>query len=248
MENIKSVALVTGASSGIGRAIAIRLAKDGNHVLAHYGRNYDGAVETLSKIKDINGSGDILQFDVKDSTSIDETLNEYFKSHPSHVLNILVNNAGMHRDNLTGLMSNQNFEEVIQTNLFGPFYLLRWAIKKMIRRRMGHIVNISSLSGQVGNPGQINYAASKAGLIAMTRSLSKEVGSRNIRVNGVAPGMIETKMIEDIPHLDKIKEQIPLKRFGTSEEVAGVVSFLCSDEASYITGQIISVNGGLFPA
>jgi 3-oxoacyl-[acyl-carrier protein] reductase len=234
-------ALVTGASSGIGKATAIRLAKDGYHVLVHFNQNASGAEATFSEIHKNGGTAEVLQFDVKNSAQMEKALegkNPY----------ILINNAGLHKDNLTGLMSNQEFEEVLATNLTGAFYLLRYTVKKMIRERAGVIVNVSSLSGQTGNAGQINYAASKAGLIAMTKSLAMEVGSRGIRVNAVAPGLIETEMIEKIPGLEAYKERIPLKRFGKAEEVAGAISFLCSEDASYITGHTLSINGGLFPS
>jgi len=242
------IALVTGSSSGIGKAIAIRLAKDGYHVLVHYGRNQAGAEDTFTQIQKNGGSAEVLQFDVKDKAKIELVLDSYFEQAKEPTPSVLVNNAGIHSDSMAAIMSDKAFEEVIQTNLFGSFYLMRWCVRKMLRHRKGCIVNIASLSGQMGNAGQINYAASKAGLIAMTKTLSNEVGARNIRVNAVAPGLIETEMIEEIPFLDEIKKRIPLKRVGTAEEVAGVVSFLCSADASYITGQTISVNGGLFPA
>lgn len=240
-----SIALVTGASSGIGRAIALRLAQDGFHLLVHYNTNQQGAEKTLSLLP--QGQASLIQFNMKDSTGMKEKLDQYFEG-VSLPLEVLVNNAGMHDDTLTGLMSDTQFEEVVHTNLFGPFYLMRWGLKKMLKNRRGSIINISSLSGQVGNAGQINYAASKGGLIAMTKTLSKELGPRGIRVNSVSPGLIETEMLSAIPHLEEIKKQIPLQRLGTPEEVAHAVSFLASSQASYITGQTISVNGGLFPA
>ena len=243
-----SIALVTGASSGIGRAIAIRLAKDGYHVLIHYHQNLSGALTTLEHIKKNSAaSGDLIQFDVTQSQSIQNQLDAYF-SKTDLPLSVLVNNAGLHNDSLTGLMSDSQFDQVIQTNLYGPFYLMRWCVKKMLPKRSGAIVNISSLSGQIGNPGQINYAASKAALIAMTQTLAGEVGSRGIRVNAVAPGLIETEMTRSMPQMDALKNQIPLKRFGKPEEVAGAVSFLCSSDASYITGHTLSLNGGLLPS
>lgn len=243
----KSIALVTGASSGIGRAIALRLALDGYHILVHYHQNSSGALETLNKLKEISnaGTGDIIQFDVSQCQMIHNQLEGYFSQHNAP-LAILINNAGQHSDSLTGLMSDAQFDQVIQTNLYGPFYLMRWCIKKMLPKRTGCIVNVSSLSGQIGNPGQINYAASKAALIAMTKTLAAEVGARGIRVNAVAPGLIETGMTDSLPDLDVIKKQIPLKRLGKPEEVAGAVSFLCSKDSSYITGHTLSINGGLF--
>jgi 3-oxoacyl-[acyl-carrier protein] reductase len=240
------VALVTGASSGIGRAISKRLAQDGFYVCVHYNQNEKGAKETLGSLPE--GSGQLVQFDVKDSKSIDSALDGLFKSLGERQISALINNAGIHVDGLLGLMSDEAFESVMRTNVNGPFYLMRWCIRKMIRNRAGTIVNIASLAGQTGNPGQINYAASKGALIAMTKSLSMEVGSRGIRVNAVAPGLIETEMLSGIPNLEEFKKRIPLGRIGTVDEVAGCVSFLCSPDASYITGHTISVNGGLFPS
>jgi 3-oxoacyl-[acyl-carrier protein] reductase len=241
-----NVALVTGASSGIGRAIAKRLARDGFYVCIHYNQNENGAKETLASLPE--KSGEIIQFDVKNSKSIDMALDDLSKKLGERQISVLVNNAGIHVDGLLGLMSDEAFETVMATNVNGPFYLMRWCIRKMIRNRKGCVVNIASLAGQTGNPGQINYSASKAALIAMTKALSMEVGSRGIRVNAVSPGLIETEMLAGIPNLDDFKKRIPLGRIGTVDEVAGCVSFLCSPDASYITGHTISVNGGLFPS
>jgi 3-oxoacyl-[acyl-carrier protein] reductase len=243
----KSAAIVTGASKGIGRAIALRLGRDGFHVVVHFNKDLAGAEKTLAALREQGGTGDLLQFDVSDSAKADAQLSQYFGKHADLSIGALVNNAGIHNDMLTGMMSDESFESVIRTNTFGPFYLMRWCVKKMIRQRSGCIVNVASLAGQTGNPGQMNYAASKAALIAMTKSLCMEVGSRGIRVNAVSPGFIETEMIASIPNLEDFKKRIPLGRFGTSNEVAGAVSFLCSADASYVNGNILSVNGGLFP-
>lgn len=233
--------IVTGASSGIGRAIAIRLAKDGYNIFVHYNSNQDGAQKTLDEVLKYAPESKILQFDISDPDAVETAL----KNIDVHTL---INNAGLHIDGMAVLMSNNAFENVIKTNLFGPFYITKICAKKMLLNRSGCIVNIASLAGQTGNPGQINYAASKAGLIAMTKTLAMELGARGIRVNGVAPGLIETEMLNTIPHLENLKKQIPLGRIGAADEVAGVVSFLCSKDASYITGHTISVNGGLFPS
>lgn len=245
---LRKIALVTGASSGIGQAVAIRLAKDGFHVLIHYHKNQKGAEQTFSEIHSIKGTAEVVQFDVKDRMAMENAIEKIFCSREGLTPFALVNNAGLHRDNLAGLMSDEEFDEVLKTNTSGPFYLIRHVLRKILRLRAGTIVNISSLSGQTGNPGQINYAASKAALIAMTKTLAMEVGARGIRVNAVAPGLIETEMIKGIPQIEEYKKRIPLNRFGTPNEVAAAVSFLCSEEASYITGQTLSVNGGLFPA
>lgn len=245
------IALVTGSSSGIGRAIALRLARDGYHVLVHYNRNASGAERTLSLINEVGGRAEIIQFEVKDPLAIETALDGYF-SQPEKAkpISVLVNNAGIHRDGLAGLMSDDAFDDVMKTNVYGPFYLLRWAIRKMIRNRSGSIVNIASLAGQTGNGGQINYSASKAALIAMTKTLAIEVGSRGVRVNAVSPGLIETEMVDTIPQamLSDLKKRIPLGRIGRAEEVAGAVSFLVSPDAGYITGQTLSVNGGMYPS
>ncbi len=247
MNENKLLALVTGASSGIGSSIAKRLAADNYHVLVHYNKNVDGANRTLASIVESGGSAAVIQFDINNSKDIDSRLDLYFEEN-DYQLSVLVNNAGRKDDALCGIMSDNAFNSTLSTNVSGTFYLLRWATKKMIRHRAGSIVNISSLSGQTGNAGQINYAASKAAIIAMTKTLATELGKRNIRVNAVAPGLIETEMIENIPFIEEIKKQIPLKRIGKPSEVSGVVSFLCSNDATYITGHTISVNGGLFPS
>jgi 3-oxoacyl-[acyl-carrier protein] reductase len=241
-------ALVTGSSSGIGRAIALRLARDGWFILAHYNSREAKAQETCSLIETAGGRSRALRFDVRDSAAIDSALDGFFQANSDHALEAVVNNAGIHLDGMAGMMSDQEFDSVMKTNLYGPFYVLRYSVKRMLRARRGAIVNISSLAGQTGNAGQINYSASKAGVIAMTKSLAMEVGKRNIRVNCVAPGLIETEMLSGIPHLGQIVERIPLGRVGRPEEVAGAVAFLCSDEAAYITGATLSINGGLFPA
>lgn len=247
-QTTKGVALVTGGSSGIGRAIAARLGRDGFHVLVHYNSNEKAAQENASHICALGGRAEILKFDVKNSYEMEVALDTWSKENPGLSWDVLVNNAGIHNDTMLGLMSDDAFDSVMKTNAYGPFFLMRYFVKKMMRQRRGSIVNISSVAGQTGNPGQVNYSASKAALIAMTKSLAMEIGSRNIRVNVVSPGLIETEMISTIPNLDEFKKRIPLGRLGKSEEVAGAVSFLCSDDASYITGCTLSVNGGLFPA
>lgn len=248
-ESLKKVALVTGSSGGIGRAIALRLAKDGYFLLLHFNSNEAKASEVLSQIQAVGAEGKLVRFDLASpDTEIEAALSKALEAVGPHELALLVNNAGIHKDTLTPLMNNEMFDAVIKTNLYGSFYLMRWASKIMMRQRKGAVVNVSSLAGQMGNPGQINYAASKAALIAMTKTMAMELGSRNVRVNAVAPGLIETDMIETIPQLEMMKKRIPLGRFGKPEEVAGAVAFLASDEATYITGHTISINGGLFPS
>jgi 3-oxoacyl-[acyl-carrier protein] reductase len=241
LEIPRKIALVTGASSGIGRAIAIRLAQDGFHVCVHYNSNKSGAEKTLELLREHSPESFILQFNVDSSEEIEKALK------PLEV-HTLINNAGFHKDGMAVLMSDETFESVIKTNLLGPFYVTKICAKKMLAKRTGCIVNIASIAGQIGNAGQINYSASKAGLISMTKTLARELGPRGIRVNAVSPGLIETEMIDQMtPQMEAFKKQIPLQRVGKPEEVAGVVSFLCSQDSSYISGHTISVNGGLYP-
>jgi 3-oxoacyl-[acyl-carrier protein] reductase len=245
----KKIALVTGASGGIGKAIALRLGREGYFLLLHYNSNEAKASEVLGQLEASGYEGKLVRFDLAGSDKdIEKALSVALEGLGAYDLAVLVNNAGIHKDTLTPLMSTEMFDSVVKTNLYGCFYLMRWASKIMMRQRHGVIVNVSSLAGQTGNAGQINYAAAKAGLIAMTKTLAVELGSRNVRVNAVAPGLIETEMIETIPQLEEFKKRIPLRRFGKPEEVAGVVAFLASEDATYISGHTISVNGGLFPS
>ncbi len=242
------IAIVTGASKGIGRAIALRLAQSDYHVIVNFHTDEKGAYEVCGEIAAQGGVATALGFDVSNGAEVEVKLDEIFSRHPEWSLKVLVNNAGYHRDSLLGLMSDEAFDRVLKINTYGSFYLMRWCTKKFLRQRAGCIVNVASVAGQTGNAGQVNYAASKAALIAMTKSLAAEIGSRGIRVNAVAPGLITTAMSEGVPQLDHLIERIPLRRLGKPEEVAGVVAFLCSPDASYITGHTLSVNGGLFPA
>ncbi|MBY0415362.1 MAG: SDR family oxidoreductase [Bdellovibrionales bacterium] len=241
-----NVVIVTGGATGIGRAISLRLAKDGYHVLIHYNSSADAAKSLVTEITGNGGSATSLSFNVKDRKDGEDKLSAFFTENPTLTLFGLVNNAGITKDTLVGLMSDEDFTDVIETNVYGAFFLMRWAVKKMLIKKSGSIVNMSSISGQTGNAGQFNYAASKAAVIAMTKSLSQEVGRKGVRVNAVAPGVIETKMIEEVAFLEGLKQRIPMQRFGKAEEVASVVSFLMSGDASYVTGQTISVNGGLY--
>jgi 3-oxoacyl-[acyl-carrier protein] reductase len=239
--------LVTGASRGIGRAIATRLANDGFSILVHYHSNGEHAQQVASNIQQNGGQAVSIGFDVSDSQQVETSLDGFFNEQTACLFG-LVNNAGVHQDTMAGLMSDQQFDEVVRTNLHGPFYLMRYCLKKLMRQRRGSIVNLASLAGQTGNPGQINYAASKGGLIAMTKTLALELAKRNIRVNAVSPGLIETSMIDAIPDIESLVQRIPMQRMGQPAEVAAAVSFLMSEDSSYVTGQTLSVNGGLFPA
>lgn len=244
--SVKS-ALVTGSSSGIGKSIALELAGDGYFVLVHCNRNREKADAVLGEIKEAGGAGAVLQFDVSDYDTVKVAIDAFLKEHPEHKITALVNNAGVAKDNFFALMSKDDFDSVIRINLLGTMNVSHCLVRHMMRAKNGSIVNISSLAGQTGNMGQTNYSASKAGVIAFTKSLSQEVGSRGIRVNCVAPGLIETEMLEDVPGVGTLIAKTPLKRLGKASEVAGVVSFLCSEKAGFVNGATISVNGGLYP-
>lgn len=239
------VAIVTGASRGIGREIAIRLAGYGATVIVNYCGSREKAEEVVAYIKEQGGSAAAYQGNVADAESMKEMFAYVTKEFKS--VDILVNNAGITRDNLILKMSEEEFDAVIDTDLKGVYNCLKQASRIMLKQRSGRIVNISSVVGVLGNAGQVNYAAAKAGVIGMTKSLARELGSRGITVNAVAPGFIETDMTETLS--DAIKEntltQIPLKRFGKVEDVAETVAFLVSDKAAYITGQTIHVDGGM---
>jgi 3-oxoacyl-[acyl-carrier protein] reductase len=238
---MKGLALVTGASRGIGRACALQLAKDGFEVLVNFRSEEAKARETLALIEKEGGKGRLLGFDVRDEKAVDAALEPILDATP---IAALVVNAGVSRDGLLGMMPKKDWSEVLETTLDGFFHVSRRVVKSMVHERKGRIVTIASVSGLAGIPGQVNYSAAKAGLIGATRSLAQEVAKRGILVNCVAPGFIETDMISSLPKAE-ITKRIPLGRIGRPEEVASVVSFLCSDAASYLTGAIIPVSGGV---
>ena len=238
-------ALVTGGSRGIGRAVSLRLAKAGYTVIINYQSNEQAAQETLQAIQSQGGQAELLRFDVSNPESVQSALDSWQTAHPEDYIDVLVNNAGIRRDNLLVWMEPDDFEAVLRTNLFSFYHVTRPLLTPMIRHKHGRIINIASLSGITGLPGQCNYAAAKGGLIAATKSLAKEVAKKNVTVNAVAPGFIKTDMTDGLEEAE-LKKTVPMNRFGSAEEVAALVAFLASDDASYITGECISINGGLY--
>lgn len=241
MENNKLVALVTGGSRGIGKACALELAKAGVDVVINYAGNEAAANETLAELKALGSNAKAYKFNVADAQLCEENIKAIIEEYGR--IDILVNNAGITRDGLFIRMPQDNWNAVIDTNLNSAFYVSNPVVKLMMKQRSGAIINMSSIVGVMGNAGQANYAAAKAGLIGFTKSLAKELGSRNIRVNAIAPGFIQTDMTKDLP-LDEILKVIPLKKLGQAEDIAKTVKFLALD-AEYITGQVIGVDGGL---
>jgi len=238
--------LVSGGSRGIGRSICVRLANMGMPIVINYNSNALAAEETKRLVEEAGGTAELLPFDVADSKAVDEALMKWEEAHPDDYIAVLVNNAGIRRDNMMFMMSDDDWHSVINTTLDGFFYVTRRLLKHMMpRRRGGRIVNVASLSGVKGLPGQTNYSASKAALIGATKALALEVAPRNITVNAIAPGFIETDMTKELPQ-DELTKMIPVGRFGKPEEVAALVAFLVSDEAAYITGEVININGGLY--
>jgi 3-oxoacyl-[acyl-carrier protein] reductase len=238
------VTLITGATRGIGEAIAVAAAENGSDV-ALWGRNEELLQKTKRRISELGRKAEAYRVDVTRQTEVDEALKNVLKDFSR--LDFLVNNAGITKDNLLLTMKPEEWDQVLQTNLYGVFYCTKAVLRTMMKQRYGKIVNISSIAGITGNPGQTNYSASKAGMIGFTKSLAKEMGKRNICVNAVAPGMIETEMTHNLS--EELKKQylesIPLGRFGKVEEVASLVIFLLSSASDYITGQVLAIDGGL---
>ncbi|MDR1701007.1 MAG: 3-oxoacyl-[acyl-carrier-protein] reductase [Lachnoclostridium sp.] len=239
------IAVVTGASRGIGKCIAIALAREGAEVIVNYNGSEQQANETVDIIKEAGGKAVAAQCNVSDPAASQAFYSNILKEYG--VVDILVNNAGITRDNLIMKMTEEDFAEVIQTNLSGTFYGIKQVTRAMMKKRSGRIINISSVSGVVGNMGQANYSASKAGVIGLTKAAAKELATRGITVNAVAPGFIKTDMTESISETtrEKLIESIPMHKFGNVEDVAEAVVFLASDKAKYITGQVICVDGGI---
>ena len=240
--NAWQVALVTGGSGGIGRAVCVELAQAGCYVIVNYMKNRQGAEAALAQLQAAGGDGEILQFDVRDREAAERAIADIASRHGR--IDVLVNNAGTLADGLFMMMSPENWHSVIDTSLHGFYNMTRPVLEQMVRARRGCVVSISSAASLMPNRGQANYAAAKAGLNAASKTVASEVARMGIRVNVVAPGLIETEMIQQAPK-EHIKTLIPMARIGQPEEVARVVAFLCSDAASYVTGQILSVNGGM---
>ena len=240
------VAIVTGAGRGIGAAIARKLAQEGAKVVVNYGSSAEAASRVVAEIEAAGGMAIAVQASVADQSQVDSMVKQAVDSFGT--IDILVNNAGITRDKLLLRMNVDDWDDVLNTNLRGAFLCLKAVAPILIKKRSGAIVNVGSVIGRVGQAGQINYSASKAGLVGLTKSAAKEFGSRNVRVNAVAPGFIESDMTEVLkPEFrDAILKQIPLARFGAPDDVARVVAFLCSDDAGYVQGEVISIDGGLF--
>lgn len=242
---VNKYALITGGSRGIGRAIALKLAAMGYPVLVNYKSNPQAAKETIRLVEKNGGVAALLPFDVSDKVNARKALDIWQEQNPECVIEILVNNAGIRNDGLMVFMEDEQWNSVLQSSLEGMFVVTQYILKKMLMNRFGRIINIVSLSGQKGMQGQVNYSAAKAGMIGATKALALEVAKRKITVNAIAPGFIKTDMTEGLNEKE-LSAQIPVGRFGLAEEVADLAGFLASENAGYITGQVIGINGGLY--
>lgn len=238
-------ALVTGGSRGIGRAICIKLAEEGYKLLINYVSNDREAEITLEGVRAAGSDGELLKFDVADAAACEASVGAWKAAHPGQHISVLVNNAGIRRDNLLLWMSSEEWHKVLSTNLDSFYNLTRLVVKDMLAAKWGRIVNVASLSGLKGLPGQTNYSAAKAGLIGATKALAQELARKKVTVNAVAPGFIQSDMTEGLK-VDELKKMVPAGRFGEPAEVAELVAFLASDRAAYITGEVININGGLY--
>lgn len=238
-------ALVTGGSRGIGRAVCIKLAQMGYQVIINYASNTEEAEKTLEMIKSTGQNGETLQFDISNGKQTREAIDTWMQAHPDDYIEILVNNAGIRHDNILALMPEEDWDSVLSITLKGFYNVTQPLLQPMIRHKYGRIINMASVSGLKGLPGQCNYSAAKGGIIAASKALAQEVARKNITVNAVAPGFIKTDMVKGLDE-DSLKKTIPANRFGTPEEVAELVGFLASPTAGYITGEVISINGGLY--
>ncbi|RRJ94023.1 3-oxoacyl-ACP reductase FabG [Flavobacterium macacae] len=239
-------ALVTGGSRGIGSAICQKLAIDTDyHILINYQSNKEAAEETLKKVIEAGNTGEIIKFNVADAEEVKNALAQWQEANPEAIVEAIVNNAGITRDGLFMWMNHEDWSQVINTSLNGFYNVTNFFIQKMLRNKYGRIVNLASVSGVKGTPGQTNYSAAKGALVAVTKALAQEVAKRNITVNAVAPGFIKSDMTSQLDEKELVK-LVPVNRFGEAEEVADLVSFLVSKKASYITGEIININGGIY--
>ncbi|UKB83649.1 3-oxoacyl-ACP reductase FabG [Chryseobacterium sp. MEBOG06] len=239
-------AIVTGGSRGIGRAICIKLAEEKNyHILINYASNETAAKETLAKVEELGATGEILKFDVGNTEETQSVLTGWQERNPEALVEVLVNNAGITRDGLFMWMQKEDWNSVINTSLDGFFNVTNFFIQKLLRNKYGRIINMVSVSGVKGTAGQTNYSAAKGALVGATKALAQEVAKRNITVNAVAPGFIRTDMTQEFNE-EELKAMIPANRFGEAEEVADLVAFLASKKASYITGEVININGGIY--
>ena len=239
-------ALITGGSRGIGKAICKQLAIDSDyHILINYNSNKEAALETLKSIEAEGNTGEIIQFNVSDSESVTNALNTWQENNKDAIVEVIVNNAGITKDGLFMWMPKSDWDDVINTSLNGFYNVTNNLIQKLLRNRYGRIINVASVSGVKGTPGQTNYSAAKGALVAATKALAQEVAKRKITVNAVAPGFIKSDMTSELDE-SELKNLIPVNRFGEPEEVAHAVSFLASKKASYITGEVININGGIY--
>ena len=239
-------AIVTGGSRGIGRAICKKLAEDTDyHILINYQSNEAAALTTLQEIQSVGGNGEIIQFDVANQQEVSAALTQWQEDNPNAVVEVIVNNAGITRDGLFMWMPQQDWQDVINTSLNGFYNVTNFFIQKLLRNKYGRIINMVSVSGVKGTPGQTNYSAAKGALVGATKALAQEVAKRKITVNAVAPGFIKTDMTSDLNE-DELVKLVPANRFGEAEEVADLVSFLASKKAGYITGEVININGGIY--
>lgn len=245
-ETGKKIALVTGGSRGIGKAVAIRLAAEGAFVVVNYAANQAAAQDVIAEIEKAGGEGEVSKFDVSDYETTQKVIEEIIVEHGG--IHILINNAGIVHDTLLVRMNKEDWDRVISTNLNGVFNCTKAVTRTMMKQRWGRIINLTSVVGEMGNAGQTNYAASKAGIIGFTKAAAREMAPRSVTVNAISPGFILTDINNSLP--DDIKKQyierIPMGRYGSPEDIAGLVAFLTSDEASYITGEVIRVNGGIY--
>lgn len=239
------IALVTGASRGIGRACAVKLAEMGYYVIINFQSNETEALNTLKMVREKGSDGEIMKFDVANSDEVEKSISDWQEAHEGEYIECLVNNAGVRRDTLLFMMTNEDWNKVLDTSLNGFMYTTRAVFQPMLKKKKGRIVNMVSLSGQKGLPGQTNYSAAKGAVMSATKALAQEVARKGVTVNAVAPGFVRTDMTQGLDEAT-LKAQIPMNRFGEPEEIAATVGFLVSDSASYITGQIIGVNGGLY--